>query len=93
MAVLLDADADGRWPVDAAAFPVVPHCQNVVVRLFPQVGGTRVVLAGWMESVRRTVATHAARFGVLDHVPSRLPSFTQVATATATVATASVAIC
>jgi hypothetical protein len=89
MALLLDADADGRWPVDAAAFPVIPRCRIVVVRLFPPAGGTHVVLAGWMESVQRTVATHAARFGVLDHVPSRSPSFTQAA---ATIAT-SAAVC
>ncbi len=93
MALLLNADMDGRWPVDAAAFPVVPCCHNVVVRLFPQAGGTCVVLAGWMESMQRTVATHAAWFGVLDHVPLRLPSFTKAAAATATAAAASVAVC
>ncbi len=90
MALLLDADADGWWPVDAAAFPVVPRCRNVMVRLFPQAGGTCVVLAGWMESVQRTVATHAEWIGVLDHVLLCLPSFTLAAAAAAA---ASVAVC
>ncbi len=91
--MLLDADADGRWPVDAATFPVVPRCGNVVVRLFPQAGGTRVVLAGWMESMQRTVATHAAQFGVLDHVPLRSPFFMQAAGNATTAAAASTAVC
>jgi hypothetical protein len=86
MALLLNADMDGRWPVDAAAFPVVPCCRNVMVRLFPQAGGTCVVLAGLMESVLRTVATHAARFGVLDHVLLRFPSSMQAAADAAFVA-------
>ena len=51
MALLLDADADGRWPVYAAAFPVIPRCRRIVICLLPVAGGACVILAGWMETV------------------------------------------
>ena len=70
MLLLLDADADGRWPVHAATFPVVPRCRDVVVWLFPLAGGACVVLAGWMESMQGTVAAHASWLCVLDRASS-----------------------
>jgi len=53
--LLPDADADGRWPVHADTFPVVPRCHGIVVWLFPPAFCACVVLAGWMETVRETV--------------------------------------
>ena len=75
MALLFNADVDGRWPVDAAAFPVGPLCHYIVVGLFPLTGGAYVVLAGWMESVRGTVAAHAPWFGILDRNTTIFSSF------------------
>ena len=65
MALLLNADADWRWPVDTTAFSVIPSCRHIVVGLLPLTVGAHVVRAGWMETVRPTVATHAAWLGVL----------------------------
>ena len=67
MGLLSNADADGWWPVHAAAFPVIPRCCDVVVWLLQLTGSACVVLAGWMETVRETVAAHASWFVLLDY--------------------------
>jgi hypothetical protein len=68
MALLLDTDANGWWPVDAATFSIGPGGRHIMVGLLPLAGGACVVHAGWMVAVQRTVVTHALRFGVLDCV-------------------------
>ena len=66
MRLLPDADADGSWPVHAAALPVVPRRCGVVVGPFPIAGSACLVLTDWMETVRETVAAHASWFVELD---------------------------
>ena len=86
VALLLDADVDWWWPVDATTFSVVPSCRHVVVGLTPLAGGACVVRAGWMEPVRPTVAAHAAWHGVLGGFTFGAPgvSFATAVTAGAT---------
>ena len=92
MVLLLNADLDGWWPVDAASFPVGPHCFNVMVWPFPLTGGACVVHTGWMESVRRAVAAHTLWFVVLDcHVPFSMSSSAAAAAAATATATAAAA--
>ncbi len=86
MALLLNADADWRWPVYTANFSIAPSCSCVVVGLFPRAGGACVDVTGWMEIVQPAVAAYAMRIGVLDRVTSgsfSVPSATAAATATA----------
>jgi hypothetical protein len=90
MALLLSADADGQWPVEAAAFSVIPSCCGIVVEKSPCAGGAHVVLIGRMESLQQTVATHVVWLGVLDHFTSG-SSFVLAATAAA-VATAAATV-
>jgi hypothetical protein len=73
MPLLLDADLDEWWSVDAAAFSVIPRCRCILVGLSPLEDGACVVCVGWMEPVQPTVAAHAAWFGVLCYLAFGLP--------------------
>jgi hypothetical protein len=66
VALLLNTDADGWWPVDSATFSIGPGGRHIVVGLLLLAGGACVVHTSWMVAVRQTVATHASWFGVLD---------------------------
>jgi hypothetical protein len=90
MALLLDTDTDGWWPVDTAAFSIGPGGRHIMVGLLPLAGGACVVHAGWMVAVQATVATHALQFGVLDCVEFG-PSFSSPAAAAAAAAASAIA--
>ncbi len=58
MLVLLDCHPLGTWPTHVATKAVCPGGSTVVPILFPVAGGSVVVAAYWMESVRMAVGAH-----------------------------------